>query len=231
MKSRAIVTCATGNHEQLLDIAMPSFRAFAKQHGWTVLRADAPDSWRAPSWWKVPILREALTQYGEALWLDADTVIVDTSEDLEAPDGCWQALVEHHTGDGKVPNCGVWLVRRPMIPIFDLLWQRRQYLHHGWWEQAALMSMMGYRVEHPAGPAEPTELFGRTHFLDPGWNRHIWDIQDTGRVRIQHATMHPDRQAVMSDWARCDAHYDAVRCELGAHHDGAHRYAEEWELV
>jgi len=198
--TRALVTVATGTHLDLLNIARPSFQAFADLHGYDLLEAEPLDCVRPPSWWKVLILQAALRDYDEALWLDADTVIVDGSEDLNVPPDAWQALVEHHTGDGDVPNCGVWLVRQPMAPVLDDLWTMTQYLSHGWWEQAGLHQLMGYRGR-PVQLVSPTELYERTHFLDNGWNVHMWDDPQPAHPRIMHATMWKDRVGVMRQWA------------------------------
>jgi hypothetical protein len=218
--SRAIVTFATGQHERLLDIARPSFEAFADRHGYDLLEADIPST-RPPSWRKVAALRAALQDgYEEALWLDADTVIVDASEDMDVPSWAWQALVRHHTGDGDVPNCGVWLARTPMLPVLEQLWGMTEWLHDGFWEQAAMLELLGFS-RRPARLADPTDLYEHTFWLDHGWNYHLWDTPGPQHVRIGHATMHPDRKAVMRDWAagvvaaplaNCGHRYPIQRC-------------------
>jgi galactosyl transferase GMA12/MNN10 family len=200
--SRAIVTCATGPHLELLDIALPSFERFAGLHGYDLIVADPLENDRPPSWWKVAVLSQALAEYGEALWLDADIVITDPSEDLNAPADAWQAIVKHHTGDGEVPNCAVWLCRRPMLPYLDVIWASTKWLHHGWWEQAANLELMGYRPDpRPCRLVTPTELYARTFFLDNGFNVHKWDSPQPDQPRFMHATMHENRADVMRGWA------------------------------
>lgn len=199
--SKALISYAVGPHQELLDIAAPSFQEFADRHGYDLLIPEPMDSPRPPSWHKIPALIAALGEYDEVLFLDADTVIVDPSEDLDVPADAWQALVRHRTGDGDVPNCGVWFVRRPMVPVLELQWSMVQYTHHGWWEQAAMHELLGFG-ERPVRLLAPTELYERTCFLDPGWNVHKWDEQRLERQRIMHASMHPDRAAVMREWAK-----------------------------
>lgn len=211
---RALVTLATGSHLELLEIALPSLHEFADRHGYDVIVADV-DSRRPPSWRKVPALREALAEYEEALWLDADIVIVDPSDDLDVPEHCSQALVRHHTGDGEVPNCGVWFVRRPMIPILDEIWSMTEFYDHGWWEQAAMLTLLGYRVDpRPTElvTTEPTGLYRRTHWLDNSWNCHRWDLPQPQHVRFQHATMWPERDEVMRSWAAQAAKHEENTC-------------------
>lgn len=202
---KALVTLATGSHRELLDIAMPSFQTFADRHGYEIVQPDLRCR-RPVSWWKVPALAAVLDAgYEEALWVDADVVIVDPTEDLDAPDDAWQALVEHHTGDGDVPNCGVWLVRTPMRPYLDEIWATPE---GPWWEQSALHGLMGYIDGRPARRVKrlhQTELFDHTHFLDNGWNTHVWDDPPPLRPRCLHATMHSDRPSKMREWAEMAA--------------------------
>lgn len=200
--SKALVTLAYGGfYEELLEVALPSFQTFADLHGYDLLIPEPIDCSRPPSWWKVPALLSALDEYDEALFLDADTVIVDPSEDVYVDPLAWQAMVEHHTGDGDVPNCAVWLVRRPMIPYLHTAWSLDRYLNHGWWEQAAMHELMGLGGR-PVQRIFDTELGRHTAFLDNGWNVHCWDSPRATRPRIMHATMLPDRVAVMRAWAR-----------------------------
>ena len=129
-------------------------------------------------------------------------VIVDPSQDLDVPEDAWQALVRHHTGDGDVPNCGLWLVRKPMAPWLERVWGQWSRLDHGWWEQAALMDLMGFTVDQrPTFLQRKTDLYERTHWLDNGWNFHCWDTPGPEHVRIAHATMLPERETLMREWA------------------------------
>lgn len=201
--SRALVTFGDGPHEELLEIAMPSFEAFADRHGYEIVIPDFEDRPARPqSWWKVPALLAALDEFEEALWIDADCVIIDAADDIEAPEEAWHAMARHETSDGLVPNCGVWLVRQPMRPFLRRIWTMTGYMEHGWWEQAALIELLGYSlIGRPIRHETTTELYARTHWLDPGWNGHVNDRQRIERIRIAHATMFEDRAAVMRQWA------------------------------
>lgn len=200
--SKALVTVGVGPHEELLQVALPSMRRFADMHGYTLLTPDPPATDRPVSWWKIPALVAALADHDEALWVDADIVIVDPTDDIVIPDGKWQALVEHRTADGRVPNCAVWKVNREMIPVLHEVWRLTHRIDHGWWEQAALLDLLGYQHDRrPAFPAVDTELRRRTAFIDKGFNFHLWDSPAPEHVRFAHATMHPDRLERMRGWA------------------------------
>lgn len=199
--SRALVTWATGPHIEMLEIALPSLEEFADRHGYELLTPDV-STVRPPSWAKVPILRAALDEYDEALWVDADVVITDPSDDMPVPAWAWQAIVRHRTDCGEVPNCGVWFVRRQMRAFLDVMWSKIEHLHHGWWEQAAMLDLLGYQHEpRPARLNSPTKLYERTFWLDNGWNQHPHDEPQPERARFRHATQYYDRPAVMREWA------------------------------
>jgi galactosyl transferase GMA12/MNN10 family len=208
MNYRALVSFGVGDEfAAMLDVALPSFEAFAERHGYDLLiPATVPDD-RPPSWQKIPLLTEALDDYAEVLWVDADAVIIDDADDVDVPARYWQALVAHRTFDGEVPGAGFWFLRRPMLPVLERMWGMTQYLHHGWWEQAALADSMGY-AGHPLGNGgsplhyeHATELYARTCFLDNGWSVHCRDSTPVERPRVMQATQWPDRLAVMREWA------------------------------
>lgn len=204
--SKALVSYATGPHEELLEIALPSFQQFADRHGYDLLVPDSMSCPRPASWHKVPALIAALHDHNEALFLDADTVIIDPTEDLDVPEDAVQALVRHSTGDGDVPNCGVWFTRKDALPVLERIWRMEHHVHHGWWEQAAMHELLGY-AGRPVGLVAPTGLYERTHWLDPAWNVHVWHRPVPTRPRIMHASMFPDRAAAMRGWAE-----EAVAC-------------------
>lgn len=201
--NRCIVTFGVGAHEELLEIALPTFERFGDRHGYEVVVVEPDAAFDRPwSWRKVPALREMLDLYDEALWIDSDVVIVDDAEDLDIPASSWQALVEHHTNCGHVPNLGVWFVRQRMLPILHDLWAAEQYIDHGWWEQSSMLDLLGYEFDPlPSSLKRPTPLYARTHFLETGWNVHVEDARKSARPRFLHATMYADRAAVMRRWA------------------------------
>lgn len=199
----AICTFADGRMADLQAISLPTVARYAARHGHQLVIGRPPQGERPASWHKVPLLRDLLDAHGEVLWIDADVVVTDLSADLfaEVPADAWQALVRHHTPDGEVPNCGVWLCRRTMLPVLDRVWSMTGYLHHGWWEQAAVMELLGYDPHtRPTALREATDLYERTHWLGLEWNSHPWD--EAEKPRFRHATMYGSRRAeVMRGWA------------------------------
>jgi hypothetical protein len=199
--TKALVSFGVGSDfEEMLAVATPSFEAFAGRHDYDpVIQPDLGQLTRPPSWHKVPTLLELLDDYDEVLWVDADAVIVDDTDDLEVPADAWQALACHRTNDGDVPSCGTWLLRRPMIPVLKEVWTMTEYLHHGWWEQRAIAELLGFEG-NPLAHVRTTELYEHTYWLDNGWSVHCRDQLSVERPRVMQASMYPDRLATMREW-------------------------------
>src|SRR5712691_9931472 len=100
---RCIVTYAAGAHEELLDVALPTYKDFAQRHGYDVVvgrkLADFP-----PAWNKIPLLLDTLKFYEEVVWFDCDLVVVDQSEDFPPMHGWLHSLVRHFERFSEVPN-------------------------------------------------------------------------------------------------------------------------------
>lgn len=189
MNSRCIVTYAAGAHEELLDVSLPTYKAFAQRHGYDMLvggkMTDLP-----PAWNKVPLLLEALAQYTEAVWFDCDLVVVDPSEDFPAmhsdsargvyTQDSVHSMVRHFEDNSEVPNSGVWRLTRAALPLLEKMLELEVFRDHGWWEQAALMTLMGYTVppqgsEFPKTKCRcvyPTRWHRDCQFMRVKWNSH-----------------------------------------------------------
>jgi hypothetical protein len=189
--SKALVTFAVDGYERLAELTRPGLVCYAARHGYDlyhgqpVLPAD-----RAPSWAKIRLLQNALDEYEQVLWLDADVAIVDDTDDLadRVPGWAWQAMVRHRTPDGEVPNCGVWLVRPPMWTVLEQAW-RTGDPNDPWWEQAAMLPLLGYRGR-PCRLEMPTALYRMTCWLGLEWNSHE-QCDPHPAPRFAHATCGP----------------------------------------
>lgn len=168
-----ILTGATGPHEHLLALARPTFQKYAQRwdmdYEETPLGHDYP-----PAWHKIPAIRQALDHYDTVVWLDADCIIVDGSENItEVAKGSLSWV--HHVLDGMIyPNFGVVVIRKtPQMKHFlDDVWDMREkYRNHPWWEQAAAMELMGWDPCWPGcqWKAHTKYSFYSSH-LHPRWN-------------------------------------------------------------
>jgi hypothetical protein len=177
---RVICSLGTGDYVDLLRISSVTFRAYAERYGYDLfLSTDwlAPD--RAPAWSKVLLVRRLLDEYDEVLWVDADAIFVDISKDIGdlIKDGKDLYLVEHvwEGGQKRSANSGVFLIRSSdwSRRLLDDLWSAEQFVNHPWWENAALLDMLGYElpadVSHPR-KVRSTELEARVELVGLEWN-------------------------------------------------------------
>lgn len=178
---------------------LPVLRDYAVAHDISMACVNLVGN-RPPSWMKVQALYEELDRFDRVAWIDADVVVVNGERNIfdDLGDG-WQALVEHHTPSGYVPNCGVWVVTQAMRPVLAEIWNGKRHLDHPWWEQAAMLEQMGYEVL--PGPfarlSTPTELWHKTTWLAPEWNHHPHDTKRVDAPRFLHVTQYADRLGVV----------------------------------
>ena len=174
--TKAIVTMATGPHRELLDIALPTFTRFAETFGYDIIVGTGTEAAPRPSAWsKIPLLARALDDYDTVLWLDADTVVVSFDTDLAdcVEDDAYQALAVTEWGRELRPNTGVWLLRsgERAARFLDAVWDSEQFIDDRWWENAAVVTLLGYSM-WPCLPGPPTEWTQGTTVLAPEWNAH-----------------------------------------------------------
>jgi hypothetical protein len=172
---KAIVSLGNGPQARLLALAARSFRPYAAQHGYELaLHTDVRDLSRPAPWSKIALLREMAATHDLLLWLDADLVIVDRSLDIatELEEGRFLYLAEHETGEGRMPNSGVMMLRggHQTIAFLDDVYAQKDLIHHRWWENAAICRLLGYQLD-PVGPGRPTPLLTkRTKLISTRWN-------------------------------------------------------------
>lgn len=192
--------------EALASVTLPRVMQYAARHGLDLWRTSL-DGDRPPSWQKVLRLIDAIDAgFKRVLWIDTDVVVADLARNIfDEHDGeAWQALVVHETSCGEVPNCGVWLVTRCMRQHLVEAWEREDYTTHPWWEQAAILELMGYHVtpDPVATLRQPTELHARTQVLGSEWNHHPHDRRRVASPRFWHATQYEDRLATAREMVR-----------------------------
>ena len=198
---KAIATYGLGPMAPLLDVALPTFAAYAQMHGYDLFvpsgRQFAGMN-RPLAWGKVSLIASLLRSgYDAVLWLDADVVVVRYDRDILAdlPEDKPIGMVVHHTGDGAVPNTGVWLVRAAACDLVESLWPLDGFRRSDcWWEQAALIAALGGDPDATPVATPPGPAWGE---LPYEWNPHVRDSRGVSACRFFHATCYPDRRAAM----------------------------------
>lgn len=184
---RVLVSLGTGKQRKLLRLASVTFRRYARRHGYELdLHDEAVDHERPPAWSKVALIRRLLDTHEIVLWLDADIVVVRGDRDIaaELPGDRFIAMVEHTVGGKANPNTGVMVIRSgdEARRFFDEVWQKTGYLNHRWWEQAAVMDLLGYDPETGERVRE-SDWHERIHWLGKEWNSIRDDPAPQPRIR------------------------------------------------
>lgn len=185
---KALCSIGCGPYEQLLAITGPTFERYAQRHGYDlVLRTEVDTNHRPAPWAKVPLLLELLEEYEVVLWVDADAIIMDDTVDVAAevrPDK-WMYLARNTTSEGLVPNTGVWMFTRgPAARDFlEAVYAHEGCIDHRWWENAAVIDLLGYRFD-PVRPGPENRFTSGVRYLDPAWNSIGAD--PAARPRIKH---------------------------------------------
>jgi hypothetical protein len=185
---KALCSIGTGPQARLLRLARRSFVPYAQRHGYDLhLLTEPYETSRPVPWSKVALLRDLLDRYDLLLWLDADVVIVDPTLDIASQREAdrFLALVEHRYDGKRFPNTGVMLLESgpDAAGFLSALWNATAYIDHQWWENAAVLDLLGYEVEQPA-PARPSAWREKTQLLSNEWNSTVHD--PAGHPRFRH---------------------------------------------
>lgn len=151
----AVLSLATDAMHEIRDLTFPANKAWCDLHGYTWVAGNRPlDPLRPASWSKVRMIQELckILPGGWAFWIDADAAVVRPEWTLESiVDDNAEMIV---ASDRNGINTGVFMMRLGMMAwnFLATVYDRTEYLHHRWWEQAAFMHVLdtGYpfRVKH-----------------------------------------------------------------------------------
>jgi hypothetical protein len=169
---------AVGRHRELMAEAAPTLLAYARRHGWSlVLSSEILEPARPAAWTKVKLIQQLTSQYAFVLWIDADAIVVDLARDIlaevDADADVWFARhPQAYDPDAAVLNTGVILARSSPFAnaLLDAVWNSEQLIEHNWWENAALLDLLGYSLESPYPQLRTTKWQQRIGGLDLAWN-------------------------------------------------------------
>lgn len=202
---KVIASFGIGEHSRLLSLAIPTFYLYAHNHNYDIFLPSNDffsnkTKENPASWWKLDIIEYLFNTYDQVLWLDADVIICRFEEDISTKINSQDdfAAVVHETPDGQVLNCGVWLLNKSSTKWLSSLRSYNSFRRSAcWWEQAALLHIMGMNPDDPKITLPEKCNIAWTQ-LDYSWNPHINDHrkipQDT---KFFHATCFNDRYAAM----------------------------------
>ena len=150
--SRAIATIAIGSHQDLLNLSIGNFLKFAEIHDYQPeICYQSLDAAKPPAWTKLLFILNLMEKYDEIFWVDSDAIILDTSVDVldEIDPSSEMAWVYHEYENQRHPNSGVMYIRvnESTRNLFSEASLQYDLEKHPWWDQAALMRVMGIHTE------------------------------------------------------------------------------------
>ena len=130
----------TSEIETLGRLTEANHWAYAQKHGYNYVSGRFVPAGRPASWGKISLLLSQFKDNDWLLWIDADAVFTNFSTKIE-----WFVQEGKNfiaSADYQGLNCGVFLVST-MNWTYE--WLERVYnmdvfIHHPWWEQAAIIS-------------------------------------------------------------------------------------------
>jgi hypothetical protein len=171
----AVCTMAHGPHVALLELTAPSLTRYAERHGYEYVEVrHRLDPSRPASWDKVVLLRSLVTKFDVVVWLDADALVLDRAPDIATVlrPRKFLYMVEHRVNGARIPNAGVIVMRggRAAARFLDQVWKQRRFVADKWWENAAIVHLLGYRDLDGLRPVAPSAWRWGFAALDVAWN-------------------------------------------------------------
>ncbi len=160
-----LVTSYDKNFKEIGDKTSKTMKNYANKFGYTFERINRLDNERPYAWNKIKILLNEMENsiYDYIFWIDADAYFnrydVDIANEIIENKGIF--LVKHyceiHKGsyydNTKLTilriNTGVLLMKccKKNKDFLKRVWDKKKYIDHDWWEQAAFMDILGFRSE------------------------------------------------------------------------------------
>ena len=179
MPSLCIATSYDPPFRDIGDYAAMTMRLYGRRHGYSVYVDNDAKCDRHPSWHRIKSIPKLFDRgYEYVLWMDADALFMrfdrDIAEVITGQHDLYLAQHDDASQPSKVPNMGVMLLRNSAwsLSLLDRLWAMEQYADHVWWDNAAMIKLLGYHSLLGDGPDEPAaDMLPHVQFIDYNiWN-------------------------------------------------------------
>lgn len=200
----AICSLALGDeYKKTVSLCTQSQEAYALRHGYTrIIDESVYDAGRPFPWSKILLVQKYLADYDFLVWMDADVLVTNPEIKIEVflsmmKPGAFMFLGH----DFQNLNTGVFVMRNcPLAHEFLIdVWNKTEYIHHIWWEQAAIIDLWKNSEKYqPCIDILPYEHINilnafhyqvspKVHWLPGDFCIHFAGIHDKDTlVKIQH---------------------------------------------
>ncbi len=185
-----IITSYDKNFYEIGNKTKETFKKYAETNGYNFENIAMPNTGRPPAWSKIHILIEEMIKkkHDYIMWIDADAFFNNYNTDIasEIEEDKEIYMVKHycevHKGtiydNTKLTilriNTGVLLMKVSdyNLNFLQKVWGKEEYINHQWWEQAAIMDIIGFRSELNGNLNDNKGNFylDKIKFLSNNWN-------------------------------------------------------------
>ena len=185
-----IVTSYDDKFKNIGDITSKTFKKYAAKYDYVFENVKMPKMDRPYAWNKIKILLDEIQKnnFEYLLWVDADSYFniyeKNISEIIDEKKEIYIAkhYCEVHKGtkykNAKLTvlriNSGVMLLKSSEYNhnFLTKVWNNKKFINHQWWEQAAIMDIIGLRAEinHNLNDNIGNNILDKIKFLSGRWN-------------------------------------------------------------
>jgi hypothetical protein len=146
----SLVTLATGEaYRAAVEPGLRSKQRYCRRHGYEFVVAgdEILDPTRPAAWSKIRLLKRELARQDLVFLSDADVVIMNPRIRLEDLQALHLSEPQHHLAMCRDPNAlfstgNILAKSHPWtFDILEAIWRNEDFIHHPWWEQAALLDL------------------------------------------------------------------------------------------
>tara|TARA_B100001121_G_C18534553_1_gene547703 strand:+ start:29 stop:853 length:825 start_codon:yes stop_codon:yes gene_type:complete len=160
-----IITSHDDNYKQIGDITTKSMLKYADRFNLKFKFLDMPDTGRVQTWNKILQIKDEIQKKEDdyIMWVDADAFFPNDAENiLSVIDNKYEIyLSSHYCSVFKGSNykntilttnrinCGVMIfkVNDFCLKFLENVWNKKEYINHFWYEQAAIMDLVGLKAD------------------------------------------------------------------------------------
>lgn len=186
-----IISAYNQHFKEVGDISAKSIALYATVNNFEFEIFNIDNFDRPPSWMKIYLLIQEIKskKYDFILWIDADACFIRVDKNIldEVKLNKDFYLVNHICTIGQIkgfpglsvqcerPNMGVMLIKTTdwSKQFLENIWQQEEFIHHYWWEQAALHKLIGYyyEISNRKIKNDPiSEVLSHIQWLNSKWN-------------------------------------------------------------
>jgi len=189
--SLKIITSHDSNYNNVGKITVETMKNYAKKYNLEFEFLPMPSTGRAQTWNKIISIKEQILRKKNdyIMWVDADAFFHKDAENILSviEDKYEIYLSSHYCGVFKGSNykntvltvnrinCGVMIfkVTNFCIKFLEKVWNKKNYIDHYWYEQAAIMDLVGLKVDITGNlkdNAGDDFYLKKIKFLNKEWN-------------------------------------------------------------